>query len=44
MTARFWEKYVDEAWGVVDERNLWQPNSPINPEALEAYLQQISHS
>ena len=42
MTWEFWDKYVDEAYVIVDERNSWIPNTdptdPLDTEALEAYL------
>jgi hypothetical protein len=41
MSWEFFRKYRDESYGVIDERDLWKPDSPIDPDALEALLTQI---
>ena len=42
MTERFWDAYIDEAYGVVDRRNLFTPNSPVDEAKLIDYLNQIA--
>ena len=42
MTWAFWEAYTDEAYGIVDDRNDWLENSPVDVEKLDAYLQEIT--
>jgi hypothetical protein len=41
MTWAFWDTYVDESYALVDSKNSWQENSPINMELLESYLNTI---
>ena len=41
MTWAFLDKYCDEAFGVVDNKNRWQENSPIDVELLESYLKSL---
>lgn len=42
MTWEFWDKYVDEAYVIIDERDSWSPandpNNHLDIPALEAYL------
>jgi hypothetical protein len=38
MTTAFINKYFDESHGVVDNRDPWLPNSPVNSQAQEAIL------
>jgi hypothetical protein len=42
-TWAFWDKYVDEAYVIIDERDSWvdQASDPLDIPALEAYLAQI---
>jgi len=42
MTWAFWDKYVDEAYGVIDNRNDWQENSPVDVAKLDGYLREIT--
>ena len=42
ITWPFWEKYVDEAYATVDNKNLWIPDDPINVELLNHYLNTIT--
>lgn len=42
MTWAFWDKYVDEAYGVVDDVDDWLVgNSPVDVNALNALLNEI---
>jgi hypothetical protein len=41
MTWAFLATYCDEAFGIVDNRNAYTPNSPVDIEKLDAYLHQI---
>jgi hypothetical protein len=45
MTWAFWDKYVDEAYVIIDERNSWIPTTdttdPLDIAVLEAYLAAI---
>jgi hypothetical protein len=41
MTERFWNAYIDESYGVVDKRNLFTPNSPVDEKKLVDYLTEI---
>ena len=42
MTWEFWDKYVDECYVIIDERDPWiaanDPNNHLDMPALEAYL------
>lgn len=38
MTWAFLDKYCDEAFGVVDNRDNWITDSPVNVELLDSYL------
>lgn len=40
MTREFVLKYVDEAYGIVDDKN--KPDSPIDPVAMEEMLKEIT--
>ena len=43
MTWEFWDKYVDEAYGIVDNKNDWMgDDSPVDVEKLQAYLDEIT--
>lgn len=42
MTWDFWDARVDEAYGIVDNKNKWQPDSALDVEKLDAYLQEIT--
>lgn len=44
-TWEFWDKYVDEAYAIVDERDDWvtQTNDPLNITALQRYLGAIGN-
>jgi hypothetical protein len=43
-TWEFWDKYVDEAYVVIDERDSWIPsaNDPLDIAAMEQYLAQVT--
>ena len=38
MTWAFWDKYIEECYAVVDNRDSWLSNSPVDIEKLDAYL------
>jgi len=42
MTWAFWNARVDEAYGIVDNKNKWQPDSPLDVEELDKQLQEIT--
>lgn len=42
MTWRFWEQYCDEAYAVVDNRDRFLENSPVDVVKLEGYLKEIA--
>jgi len=42
MTWDFWDARVDEAYGIVDNRNDWLETSAVNVGKLDAYLDRIS--
>lgn len=42
MTWDFWDARIDEAYGIVDNRNDWLEDSPIDVEKLDAYLKEIT--
>lgn len=44
MTWEFWDRYCEEAYGVVDERNEWLDPavSPLNVELMEQTLKEIT--
>ena len=42
MTWKFYDIYCDEIYCLVDNRDKWLVNSPININLLEGYLQQIT--
>lgn len=43
MTWAFWNARVDEAYGIVDNRNLWMAeDSPVDVVKLDEYLQEIT--
>jgi len=43
MSWEFWDARVDEAYGIVDNRNAWMGEaSPLDVELLDYYLEQIS--
>lgn len=41
MTWAFWDKYTDEAYAIIDDKNEWQENSPLDIPTLEKYLDEI---
>jgi hypothetical protein len=41
MTWRFFSKYCDEAYGIIDNKDKWVANDPLNCSALQNYLNQI---
>jgi hypothetical protein len=42
MTWAFWDKYVDEVYGIIDNQNSWQEGSPVDVVALNKYLSDIT--
>ena len=46
MSWDFWDKYVDEAYIIIDERDSWldPTTSPLNIPLLEQYLAQIGNT
>jgi len=43
MSWGFWDRRVDEAYGIVDNKNYWMAeDSPVDIEKLDAYLKLIS--
>jgi hypothetical protein len=42
MTTAFLAKYCDEAFGIVDNKNIWQPDSIVDVAALDAILKEIT--
>jgi len=43
MTWDFWDARIDEAYGIVDNRNEWMgDDSPVDVEKLDAYLKEIT--
>lgn len=43
MTYDFWDARVDEAYGIVDNRNEWMAeDSPVDVEKLDGYLKEIT--
>jgi len=42
MTWAFWNARVDEAYGIVDNKNKWQPDSPLDVEEMDRKLQEIT--
>lgn len=43
MTWDFWDKRIDEAYGIVDNRNAWMgDDSPLDVQKLDAYLKEIT--
>lgn len=42
MTWKFYEKYADEAYGIVDNRNKFLENSPLDIEKLDGFLWEIT--
>ena len=43
MTWDFWDARVDEAYGIVDNKNKWMgDDSPVDVQKLDAYLQEIT--
>jgi hypothetical protein len=41
MTWAFWDRYNDECWGIVDDRDKFVTDSPVDVEALDEYLNEI---
>ena len=45
MTWEFWDKYVDEAYGIVDNKDEWLGDkSPVDIQLLDSYLVEITTS
>ncbi len=44
MTWEWWDKYVCEAHGIVDNKNKWQTNSPVDVEKLAALLIEVTNT
>jgi hypothetical protein len=42
LTWAFWDKYCDEAYGIVDNRDDWVENSPVDVQKLDGYLDEIT--
>lgn len=42
MTWDFWDNRVDEAYGIVDNRDDWLEDSPVDVEKLDQYLFEIT--
>jgi len=42
MTWGFFDRYCDEFRGVVDNRNLWMPDSPVDVKKLNEYLKVVT--
>ena len=42
MTWAWWDKYVDEAYALVDNKDLWTLNSIIDIDLLDKYLRIIT--
>lgn len=40
-TWEWWNRYVDECYGVVDNRNKFLSDSPVDVEKLDGYLKQL---
>lgn len=44
MTWAFWDAYCDEAYAIVDNKDLWLTDTnPLNCELLDKYLHDIAH-
>jgi hypothetical protein len=43
MTWAFWDKYCDESYAIIDNRNVWMDptTDPLNIELLQSYLNDI---
>jgi hypothetical protein len=44
MTWDFWDKRVDEAYAIVDNKDYWVENSQVDVEELDAKLHEITNS
>lgn len=42
MTWNFWDARIDEAYGIVDNRDDWLGDSPIDVALLDSYLAEIT--
>lgn len=43
MTWDFWDARIDEAYGIVDNKNHWmEQDSPVDVELLDSYLEEIT--
>lgn len=42
MSWDFWDARIDEAYGIVDNRNDWLEYSPVDVEKLDGYLKEIT--
>jgi hypothetical protein len=38
MTWGFWDRYTDEGFAIIDQRDKWIADSPVDVEKLEKYL------
>ena len=41
MTPEFFKTYTDEAYAIVDNKNRWQKDSPIDVDLLQSYLNSL---
>lgn len=41
MTWQWFDVYTFDAFGVVDNKNIWQANSPVNVAKLDSYLKEV---
>jgi hypothetical protein len=46
MTWAFWDKYAEEAYGIVDNKDVWvdPATNPLNIEKLNGYLNEITQN
>ncbi len=42
MTKAFWERYVDECYGIIDNKDIFMENSPVDVVALSQLLTEIT--
>jgi hypothetical protein len=42
MTWAFWDKYVDEAFAIVDNKDAFLRNSPLDIKLLSSYLNEVA--
>lgn len=41
MTWKFWLRYSDEVYGIIDNKDKWVQNSPVDVVLLDQYLHEI---